>query len=348
MSRILSGVRSTGNLHLGNYLGAIQQWLSLQTKHDVFYMVADLHAITTPYDPKLLPQLVRQTIIDYVAAGLDPKKATIFIQSHVPAHSQLMWLLNTITPVGELQRMVQYKEKSEQHADFQNAGILNYPILMAADILAYKPDSVPVGDDQDQHVELARDLAKKFNRLYGETFREVKSIHSHGKRIMDLMHPEQKMSKSLGGGIYLGDEPAVLAEKLKKAVTSSEPKVVRDALHAAQKLAKPSEITWHGDPNLEKQFSGVRNLYTILLAIGETKDIERWSAAAEDGTIKFSEFKPALAKIIADHFSDFRKRRQELLKDTATVDGIIAEGNKKANAVAEVTLLEVQRKMGLR
>ncbi|MEK7538196.1 MAG: tryptophan--tRNA ligase, partial [Patescibacteria group bacterium] len=172
MFRILSGIRPSGDLHLGNYLGAIQQWIALQKKHEVFYMVADLHAITTPFDPTTLPALIRNTVIDYLAAGLDPTKATIFVQSHIPAHCQLMWLLNTITPVGELQRMVQFKEKSEQYADYQNAGILNYPILMAADILAYKSASVPVGDDQDQHVEMARDLAKKFNRQYGETFPE--------------------------------------------------------------------------------------------------------------------------------------------------------------------------------
>jgi tryptophanyl-tRNA synthetase len=348
MSRILSGIRPSGELHLGNYLGAIQQWIGLQTKHDVFYMVADLHAITTPYDPKTLPQLVRQTVIDYLAAGLDPKKSVIFVQSHIPAHSQLMWLLNTITPVGELQRMVQFKEKSDQHKDFQNAGILNYPILQAADILAYKPESVPVGDDQDQHVELARDLAKKFNRLFGETFPEVKSMHTSGKRIMDLSNPEQKMSKSLGGGIALGDSPEDIMTKLKKAVSSSEPKVIRDAMHAAKKGAKPSEQSWQGDPNLVKQFHGVRNLFTILLALAATSEQESWMAAAEDGSLKFSEFKPALAKIIADHFADFRKRRKALQADTAAVDAIILEGNKKASAAAEVTLLEVQRKMGLR
>lgn len=348
MSRILSGIRPSGELHLGNYLGAIQQWIALQTKHDVFYMVADLHAITTPYDPKQLPALVRQTVIDYLAAGLDPKKSVIFVQSHVPAHSQLMWLLNTITPVGELQRMVQFKEKSEQHKDYQNAGILNYPILQAADILAYKPESVPVGEDQDQHVELARDLGKKFNRLFGQTFPEVKSMHTGGKRVMDLVNPEVKMSKSLGGGIALADEPDVIETKLKKAVTSAEPKVVRDAMHAAQQGEKASAVQWQGDPNLQKQFHGVRNLFTILFALADEATREPWITAAEEGTVKFSEFKPALAAIIAEHFADFRKRRKALQSDPAKVDAIILDGNKKANAAAEITLLDVQRKMGLR
>lgn len=348
MSRILSGIRPSGELHLGNYLGAIKQWIDLQADHEVFYMVADLHAITTPYDPKALPQQTRDTIIDYLAAGLDPEKATIFIQSHVPAHSQLMWLLNTITPIGELQRMVQFKEKSEQHKDFQNTGILNYPVLQAADILAYKPQAVPVGEDQAQHVELARDLAKKFNRLFGQTFPEVKAIHTSGKRIMDLNDPEQKMSKSVGGGIGLSDGPAAIEQKLKKAVTSAEPRVIREAMKAARAGAKAADREWRGDANLQKQFHGVRNLFTILVALGSETEIATWEVEAEKGRLKFSEFKPALAKIIADHFAPFRERRTKFVKDMNYVSGVIETGNKHANVVAEKTLLEVQQKMGLR
>ena len=348
MFRILSGIRPSGDLHLGNYLGAIQQWMALQKKHEVFYMVADLHAITTPFDPTTLPALIRNTVIDYLAAGLDPTKATIFVQSHIPAHCQLMWLLNTITPVGELQRMVQFKEKSEQYADYQNAGILNYPILMAADILAYKSESIPVGDDQDQHVEMARDLAKKFNRQYGETFPEPKSLHTGGKRIMDLVHPDQKMSKSTGGGILLNDTPEDVEKKVRKAVSSSEPRVIREAFKAATAGAKAVEREWKGDQNLQKQFHGVRNLFTILLALGSTSDIMHWATQAEIGELKFSEFKPALATIIIDHFAPFRELRARLVKDTTYVQGVVDEGNKKASIVAEATLLEVQQKMGLR
>ncbi len=348
MSRILSGIRPTGTLHLGNYLGAIQQWIELQTKHDVFYMVADLHAITTPYKPEELQNNIRNTVLDYLAAGLDPEKATIFVQSHVPEHSELMWLLGTITPVGELQRMVQFKEKSEQHKDFNQAGILNYPILMAADILLYKAMSVPVGDDQNQHVELARDLAKKFNREYGQTFPEPKAILTSGKRIMDLADPEQKMSKSLGGGIGLNDSPEEIAKKLKKAVTSSEPKVIRDAMHAAQNSHRATIDAWTGDPNLLKQFHGVRNLFTILFAVADRDTAVKWQTAAEDGTLKFSEFKPALAKAIADHFALFRERREVLASDTAHLDEIIADGAVKASIAAKQTLTEVQQKMGLR
>lgn len=348
MARILSGIRPSGELHLGNYLGAIQQWIDLQANHQVFYMVADLHAITTPYDPKALSSLVRNTVIDYLAAGLDPAKATIFVQSHVPAHAELMWLLNSITAIGELQRMVQFKEKTTQHKDFQNAGILNYPILQAADILMYKSEQVPVGDDQDQHVELARDLAKKFNRMYGETFPEPKSLHTSGKRIMDLMNPEQKMSKSLGGGINLNDTEESIQNKLKKAVTSSEPRVIREAFVAAEKGEKSADAQWKGDPNLRKQFHGVRNLFTILLALGDSADVKIWRASAAAGEVQFSEFKSALAAVIASHFADFRTRRVKLEKDPATVDAVIEEGGLKANQVAEQTLREVQQKMGLR
>ncbi len=348
MSRILSGIRPSGDLHLGNYLGAIQQWLALQDRYEVFYMVADLHAITTPYQPKDLPTLVRNTVIDYLAAGLDPTKATIFIQSHIPAHSQLMWLLGTVTPVGELQRMIQFKEKSEQHADYQNAGILNYPIMMAADILAYKPESVPVGDDQDQHVEIARDLAKKMNRLFGTSFPEPKTLHTSGKRIMDLVHPDQKMSKSLSGGILLNDSPDAIEKKLKKSVSSAEPRVIREAMKAAKAGAKAADREWKGDANLQKQFHGVRNLFTILLALGSEEQVDHWDALAETGELKFSEFKPALATIIADHFAPFRERRAKFTADTKLVDKVMAEGATKASAVAEATLLEVQQKMGLR
>lgn len=348
MTRVLSGIRASGHMHLGHYLGAIKQWIDLQRSHEVFYMVADLHGITTPYDPKQLPTTIHDTVLDYLAAGLDPDKASIFIQSQVPAHSQLMWLLGTLTPLGELQRMVQYKEWSEKYPEQLTAGILNYPILMAADILAYKPAAVPVGDDQEQHVELARDLAKKFNRLYGQTFPEPKSILAAGKRIMALDDPERKMSKSEGNGIGLADAPATITKKVQKAVTSAEPKVIRDAMHAAQQGLRATGDEWRGDPNLLKQFHGVRNLFTILFALADKAERERWAAAAETGDLKFSEFKPALATTIADHFAPFRERRAKLEQDRDYVTEVVAAGAAKAGAFAEQTLHEVQVKMGLR
>lgn len=347
MSRILSGIRPSGQLHLGNYLGAIKQWIALQARNETYFMVADLHAITTPYDPKTLQAQIHETVLDYLAAGLNPEKATLFIQSHVPAHVELMWLLNTITPLGELQRMVQFKEKSITHKDYQNAGVLNYPILMAADILAYKADKVPVGDDQGQHVELARDLAKKFNRLYGPVFPEPKVVAGTGKRIMSLTDPMEKMSKTGGFGIALTDDEDAIQKKIQKAVTSSEPRVIREAFHAAEHVGK-SASEWKGDPNLIKQYHGLRNIFTILLALGEASDISLWKTSAEEGKIQFSEFKPALAAIISSHFVKFRTKRAKLAKDTAYVQGVIEEGGLKANQVAETTLAEVQGKMGLR
>lgn len=348
MSRILSGIRPSGELHLGHYLGAIKQWIDLQKDHEVFYMVADLHAITTPFDPKELPALVRNTVIDYLALGLDPAKATIFIQSHIAAHTQLMWLFNTLTPFGELQRMVQFKEWSQKYGESITAGILNYPILQSADILLYKPEAVPVGEDQAQHVELARDTAKKFNRIYGQTFPEPKAFLASGKRIMSMDNPEVKMSKSEKNGINIGDEPEVIHAKIKKAVSSSEPRVVREAMKAAQAGEKATDREWKGDENLQKQYHGVRNLFTILLALGTAEEVAHWDTLAETGELKFAEFKPALADIIANHFAAFRARRAELQADPALVDRVIREGNLKATAVAEATLLEVQQKMGLR
>ncbi|MBI2984951.1 MAG: tryptophan--tRNA ligase [Candidatus Kerfeldbacteria bacterium] len=348
MSRILSGIRPSGQLHLGNYLGAIKQWIALQDQHQAFFMVADLHAITTPYEVESLQPQIRETILDYLAAGLDPAKTTLFIQSQVPAHAELMWLLSTITPIGELQRMVQYKEKSAANPDFQNAGILNYPILMAADILAYKADRVPVGDDQGQHVELARDVAKKFNRLFGQTFPEPLAVFGGGKRIMSLANPMEKMSKTGGEGIALTDEESTIKKKIQKAVSTSEPRVIREAFRAAEQGERGPEIQWQGDPTLLKQFHGVRNLFTILLVLGLPKDTAQWKAAAEAGKIQFSQFKPTLATIIAEHFAPFRARREQLAKDETFVRGVIDEGGLKANQVAEQTLAEVQAKMGLR
>jgi tryptophanyl-tRNA synthetase len=348
MARILSGIRPSGQLHLGNYLGAIKQWIELQDHNEVYYMVADLHAITTPFVAPSLRDEIRDTVLDYLAAGLDPKRSVIFVQSHIPAHSELMWLLNTITPIGELQRMVQFKEKSKQHADYQNAGILNYPILMAADILAYKAEQVPVGEDQVQHVEIARDIAKRFNRMFERLFPEPQPLLVPGKRIMDLYDPLKKMSKSLGGGIGLNDSSEIIADKLKGAVTSNEPRVIREAFAAAQAGQKSEPMEWKGDPNLQKQFHGVRNLFTILLTLGSAEEIATWKAAADNGVVQFSAFKPVLATIISEAFAPFREKRNKLASDKSYIDDVIVEGSKRAKVIADETLHEVQTRMGLR
>ena len=202
--RILSGIQPTGELHIGNYLGAIKQWLELQKNHECVFPIVDLHAITVPYNPKDLQKNIIETAISYLALGLDPEKSIIFVQSKIKEHTELSWLLNTITPLSELERMTQYKEKSRQFKKNLNAGLLNYPILMAADILLYQTDLVPVGKDQEQHLELTRVIAKKFNNRFGKTFKDPKAlIPKEGAKIMALNNPKKKMSKSLGPQAYL-------------------------------------------------------------------------------------------------------------------------------------------------
>ncbi len=317
--RILSGIRPSSRLHIGNYLGAIRQWIELQHLSRSFFMIADLHAITTPYEPKELPQAIKDVCLDYLAAGLDHHKATLFVQSHVPEHVELTWLFSTLTQVGELNRMTQYKEKGEGKAT-ANLGLLAYPVLMAADILIYKATGVPVGEDQLQHVELSRIIARKFNAKYGETFPEPKALLSHGKRVMALTDPTKKMSKSDGGGIQLDDAPEVIKKKVMKAVTATK----------------------GGDGN-----PGVINLMTLLKEFSDPTTYRQFMNAEETGTIKYSELKAQLAEDIARHFDAFRKRRTELASNNRYLEDILNEGAKDARLVAKKTLEEVKKKMGL-
>lgn len=318
--RILSGIRPSGSLHLGNYVGAMKQWIDLQATHEVFYMVADLHAITTPYDPKTYQQQIHGVVADYLAAGLDPARATMFVQSHVPEHTQLMWVLSALTPAGELGRMTQYKEKVRAGAS-ANAGLLTYPVLMAADILLYRAEQVPVGEDQVQHVELARDLARKFNRTYRKVFPEPRPLLAEGKRILSLKDPTKKMSKSGDEGIALTDEPAVIKRKLARAVSA----------------------TTGGAKS-----PGVENLFVLLRSFATADVVARFERAERDGTIKYAEFKAALAEAIATHFAPFRKRRQDLLANPRTIDRALEAGARRARAVAGETVATVYAATGLR
>lgn len=325
--RILSGIRPSSRLHIGNYLGAIKQWLALQDLQRCFFMIADLHAITTPYDPKTLQQAIRDVALDYLAAGLNPQKSTLFVQSHVPEHVELAWLFSTLIPVGELQRMTQFKEKSKTLSGAKGLpgihatlGLLAYPVLMAADILIYQATGVPVGEDQQQHVELARIIARKFNNKYGELFPEPKSLLSHGKRIMSLSDPTKKMSKSDGGGIQLDDEPGAIRKKVMKAVTAT----------------KGGE----GNP-------GVMNLFTLLKEFSDPTTYRQFMNAEESGTIKYAELKEEVAASISRHLEHFRERRKELAQSPDTVDHFLAEGAKEARAIASATLCTVKKKMGL-
>ncbi|MEK7123734.1 MAG: tryptophan--tRNA ligase, partial [Patescibacteria group bacterium] len=221
--RILSGVQPSGKLHIGNYLGAVKEWIDLQEKGECFFFIADLHSITAPQKPDILRENIIAAAVDYLALGLDPKKCGIFIQSRVKEHTELAWILGTITPLGDLERMTQFKEKSERRKKLVGAGLINYPILMAADILLYKTEIVPVGQDQLQHIELARSLAKRFNGIYGETFPLPKPmLPKFGARIMSLKDPKKKMSKSEPEGcLFIFDSPDEIREKIKTAVTDS-------------------------------------------------------------------------------------------------------------------------------
>ena len=229
---ILSGIQATGNLTLGNYLGALNNWVEMQDKYDCYYMIADLHTLTVRRDPEELRQNTLSLIALYIAAGLDPEKNTIFIQSHVPAHCGLSWILNCYTYMGELNRMTQYKDKAAKHPDNLNSGLFNYPVLMAADILLYNADLVPVGEDQRQHLEITRDIAERFNSIYGETFKVPEAyVGKAGARIMGLQDPTSKMSKSATNEldkVLLTDSPEIIMKKFKRAVTDSENKVRYD------------------------------------------------------------------------------------------------------------------------
>jgi len=323
--RIFSGIRPTGNIHLGNYLGAIKQWIELQKENECVFCIVDLHAITTPYNTKELQKNILETTAIYLAAGIDPDKSVIFVQSHIKEHPELAWLLETITPLGELKRMTQFKEKSEQHKDYVNAGLLNYPVLMAADILLYKAEAVPVGKDQEQHVELTRSIAKKFNQKFGQTFKEPRSlILKEGAKIMSLTNPKKKMSKSddIKSYISLFDTPEDITKKILSAQTDSGKDVVY---------------------NITKK-PGISNLLTIysLLTKKSTKDIEK-----EFKGRGYSEFKKSLAEVVIQYLEPFRRKQKELLTREVYVQEVLKKGADRALTIAQSTMAEVKEKMGL-
>ncbi|MFH1111831.1 MAG: tryptophan--tRNA ligase [Patescibacteria group bacterium] len=322
---ILSGIQPSGELHLGNYLGALQNWVLLQENNQCFFCIVDLHAITVPYDAKIFPETVFNTALDYLACGLDPEKSVIFVQSHLPEHTELAWLLNTITPIGELERMTQFKDKTEQHRGSINAGLLNYPVLMAADILLYHPDLVPVGEDQYQHVELARVLVRKFNSTFGQYFKEPKTYEASIARVMSLQDPSKKMSKSFGPAHYiaLADAPDVIRKKIAKAVTDE------------------------GGP-CDNRISGGKNLLQFfkILSSNRTKKKEL-EEQYQAGELKYSEFKPLLAETIIEALKPIQAKRAELAKEPNKIKKILAEGRDQAHEIASKTLREVKERMGL-
>jgi len=327
--RILSGMQPTANLHLGNYLGALRNWVELQKgDYETLFCVVDLHAITMPYDRDRLADATREIAAAYLAAGIDPARSALFAQSAVPEHSQLMWLLATMAQMGKLQRMTQFKDKAGKNSERAGLGLFAYPVLMAADILIYKATHVPVGEDQKQHLELARDLAATFNTRYNIDFfpQPEPQILGEATRVMSLRDGTQKMSKSAESDmtrINLTDDADLIAQKIRKAKTDMEP--------------LPGDVKGlEGRPE-------AANLITIYAALtGRTKE----SVLQEFEGKPFSEFKPALVDVAVSHLEPITKRMNELLKDKGQIDRILAQGALQARAIATPVLEETMKIMG--
>ena len=323
--RVLSGIQPTGEMHIGNYLGAIKQWLELQEKNECVFFIADLHSLTVPYDSKTLQKNILETTISYIAAGLNPEKNIIFVQSQVKEHTELCWLLNTVCPVGELQRMIQYKEKAKKFKKSINVGLLDYPVLMAADILLYKTEGVPVGKDQIQHVELTRTIARKFNQKFGKIFIEPKPLLPKiGAKIMSLTEPKKKMSTTDNPQSYISlfDTPTAIRKKIMAAVTDPGKNIKYD----------PSKKP------------GISNLLTIYALFGRKsiREIEK-----EFKNKGYADFKKSLAKLLVNSLEPFRRKQKELLTREVYVKEILNQGARRAGIIAQSTMEDVRKKMGL-
>ncbi len=323
--RIFSGIQPTGRKHLGNYIGAITQYVAGQERGDGIYCIVDLHATTVAYDPPGLRRAVYDTATILLAAGLDPGRCIFFRQSDVLEHAELCWLLSSVTSYGDLGRMHQFKEKSGGQRELVSAGLFSYPVLMAADVLAYRTDEVPVGDDQRQHIELMRDIAERFNARYGDVLVVPEGRYpSVGARIMDLQFPERKMSTTGGseqGTVYVLDEPAAIVKKFSSAVTDSGREIVRAP-------DKP----------------GVSNLIDILAAVrGVTQD----EIEAEFGDGGYGVFKRAVADAVADYLAPVRERYEALRGDERELERVLSDGAQRARVIAASTLLDVREAMGV-
>ena len=321
---LFSGMQATGSLTLGNYLGAMKNWISLSDEYECFYSVVDLHSITIRQDPATLRKRARDLLTLYIAAGLDPEKNCIYYQSHVSGHTELAWILNCFTYMGELNRMTQFKDKAAKHSDNINAGLYTYPVLMAADILLYQADVVPVGNDQLQHLEITRDIAQRFNSIYGDVFTVPEPyVGKVGARIMSLQDPSKKMSKSddnPNASIYLMDDADTVMRKFKRAVTDSE-----------------------GCVAYRRQQPGIYNLIDIYCACtGKTPE----ETVREFDGKGYGEFKLAVGESVVDVLRPLQEKFAELSKDRAYIDGIIKKNGEKASYYALKTLRKVQKKVG--
>ncbi|HCA69534.1 MAG TPA: tryptophan--tRNA ligase [Lachnospiraceae bacterium] len=321
---LFSGMQATGTLHLGNYLGALKNWVTLEDEYQCFYSVVDMHSMTIRQDPAELRKKARALLTLYIAAGLDPEKNCIYYQSHVSAHAELGWVLSCFTYMGELNRMTQYKDKAAKHADNINAGLFTYPVLMAADILLFQSDVVPVGSDQKQHLEITRDIAERFNSIYGEVFTIPEPyIVKAGARIMSLQDPTAKMSKSdenPNASIYLMDDPDTIIRKFKRAITDSD-----------------NEIRY------SEEKPGISNLINIYTAVTGKTIEETEKEFASSG---YGDFKIAVGEAVANMLKPIQDRYKELTQDKAYIDKVIKENAEKAGYYANKTLRKVHKKIG--
>ncbi len=322
---LYSAVQPTNNLTIGNYLGAIKNWVDLQSDYNCYFSIANMHAITVRQQPEELRKKTLSLLALYIACGIDPEKCTLYIQSHVPAHAELAWVLNTFTYVGEMQRMTQFKDKSQRHADNINMGLMDYPVLMAADILLYQADYVPVGLDQRQHLEITRDIAMRFNNIYSPTFTVPEGLYMKvGAMINDLQNPTKKMSKSAensNGSVFLSDDRDTVMRKFKRAVTDS------DNLIKFDPEAKP----------------GVSNLLSIYAAFAGKTVAE---AESDFKGLGYGELKCAVGEAVADRLAPIQSEQARLLSDKSYLDGVLARGAEAAYKTARKTLSKVYRKIG--
>lgn len=321
---VVSGLKPSGELHIGNYLGMLKNAAALQNsgKYNCLYFIADYHSLSQRYNPKEKAEEIFMMAVDALASGINPKKSVIFIQSHIPEHTNLAWIFNAITSVGRLEGMIEYKEKlSEGQA--ANAALLNYPVLMAADILLYNAAFVPVGEDQRQHLEFARDTARLFNNRFGKTFKEPEALLTKIPRVMSLNNPNKKMSKSLPKGcLYLSDSPKIIREKIKVATTDSH-----------------REVGY--DPKNRPGISNLLLIYSEFSGLTIPAIVKKFKGAG------YTDFKVDLAEVIIKFLKPFQKKRAKLLKNSKQVMKILEDGAKKVRPVAEKTLLEVKRRVGL-
>jgi tryptophanyl-tRNA synthetase len=324
MDRVFSGIQPSGEVHIGNYLGALRNWMKVQEQFECIYSVVDYHAITIDYDTKEMQRRILDLAAGVLACGVDPNKATLFVQSDVSEHTELAWVFNAVTPMGELSRQTQFKSKSEQHLDNINAGLFTYPVLQSADILLYKANKVPVGQDQEQHLELSREIARKFNARFGKTFPEARTMFTNTPKIVGL-DGQAKMSKSLGNTIRINAEPAEIKKKLSRAFT--DPKRLR-----------------RDDPG-NPDICNVYNLHGFFTDDAKRQEL---GAACRKGEVGCVDCKGVLCTTMTEHLNPIRERWQELKDHPQQVQDVLDAGRDKCKAIAADTMGEVREKLGLK